>query len=108
METVALKTKEQVAELLERNWQRRRYVVSELKNYVSQLEERNAYVVSRLLPKEVVEKLAEDVSFSDKILDCYKKISEGGPVNEVVATRQLEETFLSNSIIKDLLRIVDK
>jgi hypothetical protein len=106
METVAL-TKEQVVELLERNWQRRRYVVSSIKNFVYSLEEKNAFVISRLLPKEVVEKLAEDVSFSDKILDCHKKISESGPVNEVIATRQLEETFLTNSL-SELIKIVDK
>ena len=105
METLTI-SKEEVVALLEKNWQRRRYVVSSIRDYVFRLDEKNAYVVSRLLPKEVVEKLAEDVSFADKVLDCHKRISESGPVNEVVATRQLEETYLNNSLA-ELLKYVN-
>ena len=100
-------TKDQVVKLLERNWNHRQYVVGSIKDFAFRLDTESAFAFSRMLPKEVMEKLAENTFFSDKIIDCYLQVKEGGPVEEVIKTTQLEEKFLS-SRLAEMLKYVGK
>lgn len=101
---------EAVRTILERNYNRRSYVVSSIRDFAFKLSEQDAFVVSRLLPKEVVESLTSDRNggaFADKIINCGLKIVEAKELSADLAKR-LEERFLTGTNFRMLLSLIGR
>lgn len=91
-------SKEEFAKTLTDGYEKRHFIVSHLKDFAFHLNEAEAFAFARLLPKELVKKLLSDRQmgvFMDKIQDHHSKISVGGPVAELEATKVAEEAFLA-------------
>lgn len=91
-------SKEEFTKILREGYENRVFIVGHLKDFTFHLSTQEAYVFSRLVPKELIEKLLSDRQmgpFMDKVLDYHKQISLKGPVAELEATKAAEETFLA-------------
>lgn len=87
---------EELTKLINQKYQQRAFIADDLKEYVSILIPEKAFALSRLLPKEILEKLlimrgAE--AFGNNIIEYYTKISVDGKLLEPIA-KQAEELFL--------------
>lgn len=99
-----LMSREELVLLIERAYNRRMFVAADIKDYVTNLPEEKAFAVSRLLPKEVLNKLttyretgndaAWNRLFADKIIDYHSSISKEGPLVEVAKAKLADEQFL--------------
>ena len=115
-------TVESMKILLQRNYDRRSYVVDSIRDYVYNLPKLAAYSMSRLLPSEVVEKLASahnGGAFADKILDCHLDVvasvdncKEVTPETREGAIKTCQETidttFLKNGAFRGLLTLIGR
>jgi len=104
MKPTTLLSREELVLLIERAYNRRMFVASDIKDYVTNLPEDKAFAVSRLLPKDILNKLttyretgndaAWNRLFADKILDYHTSISKEGPLVEVAKAKLADEQFL--------------
>ncbi len=120
-------TVEVVKGILENNYNRRRYVVSGIKDFCYSLGPIQAYGLSRLLPKEVLESLTSDRNggaFSDKILDTYLKVSKNveeaaKACGETISPEEIkkvvekiyttiETAFLKSGAFRELLQLIGR
>lgn len=115
MKPTTILSKEELVLLIERAHTRRMFVAADIKDYVTNLPEEKAFAVSRLLPKDILEKLttyretgndaAWNRLFSDKILDFHAKISKEGPLVEVAKAKLADEQFLITHSV-ELLKVM--
>ena len=107
MKPTVLLPREEVVSLIQRAFNRRMFVASDIKEYVSSLSPEKAFAASRLLPKEVLEKLLNhrDQTFADKIVDFHSEISKEGPLVEAVKTKLADEQFLVTHSV-EFLRVM--
>ena len=98
MKTLTKVTKEDFAQQLTQGFNSRKFIISDIRNVTERLNGYEAFAFSRLLPKEILEKLLQEKSigpFVDKILDYHIVMAKGGPLVEVANTQKAEETFLA-------------
>jgi hypothetical protein len=91
-----LMSKEELTKLIDQKYQRRVFIVSDIKEYVTSIPSEKAFALSRLLPKEILEKLLSAYgaeAFGNNIIEYFNKISVEGKIPEAVV-KQVEEDFL--------------
>ena len=97
MQPTTLLSKEELVLLIQRAHNRRMFVAGDIKEYVLNLSEEKAFAISRILPKDILERLlaARDIGpFADKILDYHIQIAKEGPLVEVAKSKLADEQFL--------------
>src|ERR1035437_7495626 len=97
MKPTAVLSREELVLLIQRAHNRRMFVAGDIKEYVLSLSEEKAFAASRLLPKDILERLLtfRDMGpFTDKILDYHIKISKEGPVVELAKATLADNQFL--------------
>lgn len=91
-----LMSREELTSLIGEKYRRRNFVPSDIKDYVNSLPVEKAFALSRLLPKEILEKLLNmrgtDI-FANNIIEYASKITSNSKLLEPLA-KQAEELFL--------------
>ena len=91
-----LMSREELTSLIGEKYRRRNFVPSDIKDYVNSLPVEKAFALSRLLPKEILEKLlnmrGSDI-FANNIIEYASKITSNSKLLEPLA-KQAEELFL--------------
>lgn len=106
---LAVVAKEDFTKQLLDGFERRRFITGHVVDCLAHLTPLEAFALSRLLPKALLEKILADrqsANFVDKILDYHAHIAANGPIEEMKATKSAEETFLAteaNEILDVLL-----
>ena len=89
-------SREELTSLIGEKYRRRNFVPSDIKDYVNSLPVEKAFALSRLLPKEILEKLLNmrgtDI-FANNIIEYASKITSNSKLLEPLA-KQAEELFL--------------
>ena len=103
MKPTTVLSREELVLIVDRSYNRRMFVASDIKDYVTNLPEEKAFAVSRLLPKEVLLKLLNyretgvdapwNRLFADKILDYHAKISKEGLLVEAAKSKLADDQF---------------
>jgi hypothetical protein len=98
--TVAPLSKEEFTTKIRQGYDRRQFILDDLKKASSSLSDMEAFALSRLVPKDILERLLADRmsgALCDKIVDYHLKIKATGLIDEVKCTKEAEETFLSRA-----------
>ena len=91
-----LMSKDELTKLIDTKYQRRAFIAADIKDYVNGLLLDKAFALSRILPKEVLEKvlgLRGTEAFADNIIEYASLITIDGKLIEPLAA-QVEELFL--------------
>lgn len=98
MKTTVLLSKEEFVEKINQGYNRRMFILSEIKEAIADYAPYEAFALSRLLPKEILNRLLAERNigtFTDKLLDFHVEMSKGGPLVELENTSIAEKTFLA-------------
>ena len=94
-----LMSAEEVMALFEKNHARRRFSISDVKEYAyGLLKPEKAFALSKLLPKDILQEVLlgkRGSMFADRIIDYHQELSKLGPLKEAAATKRAEQVFLS-------------
>jgi len=96
MKPATLLSREDIVLLLERARSRRMFSAEDLREFASNLPDDKAFALSRLLPKDIQEKLLShrDQTFADKVLNFWSSISKEGALVEVTKAKVADDQFL--------------
>jgi hypothetical protein len=87
------------------------FVAGDIKEYLLGLSEEKAFAASRLLPKDILERLLtfRDIGpFADKILDYHIQIAKEGPLVEATKAKLADEQFLVTHAVELLKYMGDE
>lgn len=108
MKPTVIFSRDEFVKVLDQYHRRRAYVAQDLLEYVNSLPEESAFALSRMLPTEILSKLASHRLgglFADKILDYHLSISKEGPLVEMTKVAQAEQLFLATRA-SELLNVI--
>lgn len=91
-----LMTKDELTQTIDLKYRRRTFIADDIKEYVTSLSPEKAFALSRLLPKEVLDKVLNmrgAEAFGDNVIEYSQLISVQGKLLETIA-QQTEELFL--------------
>lgn len=100
--TAKLMSAEEILLLFKKNYDRRRYAISDVKEYAYGLiKPAKAFTFSKLLPKDILEQVLlgkQGSMFADRIIDYHEQISKLEPIKEVEEMKRAETLFISNNL----------
>lgn len=89
-------SRDELTKLIDLKYQRRTFIADDIKEFVSNLPPEKAFALSRLLPKEILEKVLNmrgAEAFGNNIIEYYNKFAVDGKLpDDIVKT--VEELFL--------------
>ena len=100
VKTLKTMSAEEITALFSKNYDRRRFSISDVKEYAYGLiKPEKAFVFSRLLPKLILEQVLlgkQGSMFADRLLDYHIELSKLDPLKEAEATKAAEQSFIAN------------
>jgi len=99
--------KEDLAKLFQKNYNRRKFAIDDLREYAYLLTEQQSFVFSRLAPREVLKELFVGPRGNDmmnKIVNHAATLDKD-PVKQVLQVKKSEEDFIlahSNILIQNI------
>ena len=100
-------TKEEFVKLFKKNYDRRRFALDIVKEFAYRLTDEEAFIFSRLAPKEILEELFKGKRgniFVDKVLDYHNTLDKDA-AKQTIQIENLEDRFIEKRV-SDLVAVV--